>query len=198
MIISNIYRSSYKRPLLSFYLLTQKSKNPLFFRSNVSRNIEMLKNLGIFWKSYSSNSTVKNNVLSYFTRSKLFSEKLKYLMKRYGATAASVYLVISIIDFGFSWGAVKSLGSTAIGFYEKILLEIEHRTGWQLKHSMTSLETNKKSMENESPNIWTQIAIAYGIHKLLILVRVPLTAAFTPPLVKILNQKGWSIGRLKK
>ncbi|KAG5440353.1 hypothetical protein PCANB_001923 [Pneumocystis canis] len=117
---------------------------------------------------------------------------------RYGATAASVYLVISIIDFGFSWGAVKSLGSTAIGFYEKILLEIEHRTGWQLKHSMTSLETNKKSMENESPNIWTQIAIAYGIHKLLILVRVPLTAAFTPPLVKILNQKGWSIGRLKK
>ncbi|CCJ28955.1 unnamed protein product [Pneumocystis jirovecii] len=122
-------------------------------------------------------------------------------MRRYGAlngaAAASVYLGISMLDFALSWAIVKSLGSTAIKSYEKILLEIEHRTGWRLKRSTTSLLENKDNTEHESPSIWTEIAIAYGIHKLLILVRVPLTAAFTPPLVRILNQRGWFIGKLK-
>lgn len=44
--------------------------------------------------------------------------------------------------------------------------------------------------------IWTQLVFAYAIHKsLLIFVRVPLTAAVTPKVVKVLRRWGWDIGK---
>lgn len=44
--------------------------------------------------------------------------------------------------------------------------------------------------------IWTQLALAYAIHKsLFIFVRVPLTVAFTPKIVKTLRGWGWNIGK---
>lgn len=46
--------------------------------------------------------------------------------------------------------------------------------------------------------IWTQLVFAYAIHKsLLIFVRVPLTAAVTPKVVKVLRRWGWDIGKRK-
>jgi hypothetical protein len=41
----------------------------------------------------------------------------------------------------------------------------------------------------------TQLALAYAIHKSFIFVRVPLTAAITPKVVKILRGWGWDIGK---
>lgn len=41
----------------------------------------------------------------------------------------------------------------------------------------------------------TQLALAYAIHKSFIFVRVPLTAAVTPKVVKILRGWGWDIGK---
>ena len=41
--------------------------------------------------------------------------------------------------------------------------------------------------------LWTQVALAYAIHKSLIFIRVPLTAAITPKVVKVLRQWGWDI-----
>lgn len=43
--------------------------------------------------------------------------------------------------------------------------------------------------------IWTQLALAYAIHKSFIFLRVPLTAAVTPKIVKTLRGWGWNIGR---
>lgn len=43
--------------------------------------------------------------------------------------------------------------------------------------------------------IWTQLALAYAIHKSFIFVRVPLTAAITPRVVKTLRGWGWNIGK---
>jgi hypothetical protein len=45
--------------------------------------------------------------------------------------------------------------------------------------------------------IWTQLALAYAIHKSFIFVRVPLTAAVTPKVVKVLRGWGWDIGKRK-
>lgn len=39
------------------------------------------------------------------------------------------------------------------------------------------------------------MALAYAIHKSFIFVRVPLTAAVTPKIVKTLRGWGWNIGR---
>jgi len=43
--------------------------------------------------------------------------------------------------------------------------------------------------------IWTQLALAYAIHKSFIFIRVPLTAAVTPKVVKVLRSWGWDIGK---
>lgn len=45
--------------------------------------------------------------------------------------------------------------------------------------------------------IWTQLALAYAIHKSFIFLRVPLTAAVTPKIVKVLRGWGWNIGKRK-
>lgn len=45
--------------------------------------------------------------------------------------------------------------------------------------------------------IWTQLALAYAIHKSFIFIRVPLTAAVTPKVVKTLRRWGWDIGKRK-
>lgn len=44
--------------------------------------------------------------------------------------------------------------------------------------------------------IWTQLALAYAIHKSFIFIRVPLTAAVTPKIVKTLRSWGWNIGKM--
>jgi hypothetical protein len=41
---------------------------------------------------------------------------------------------------------------------------------------------------------WTEFAIAYGIHKSLIFIRVPVTAAITPGIVAMLRRWGFKIG----
>jgi hypothetical protein len=43
----------------------------------------------------------------------------------------------------------------------------------------------------------TQLALAYAIHKSFIFIRVPLTAALTPKVVKILRSWGYKIGKKK-
>lgn len=46
-----------------------------------------------------------------------------------------------------------------------------------------------------SSGLATQLALAYAIHKSFIFVRVPLTAAVTPKVVKVLRNWGWKIGK---
>jgi N-terminal acetyltransferase 2 len=43
--------------------------------------------------------------------------------------------------------------------------------------------------------IWTQLALAYAVHKSFIFIRVPLTAAILPSVVKQLRRWGWNVGR---
>lgn len=45
------------------------------------------------------------------------------------------------------------------------------------------------------PGLATQLALAYAIHKSFIFIRVPLTAAVTPKVVKVLRSWGWQIGK---
>lgn len=48
---------------------------------------------------------------------------------------------------------------------------------------------------NDCTGLATQLALAYAIHKSFIFIRVPLTAAVTPKVVKILRGWGWNIGK---
>jgi hypothetical protein len=45
--------------------------------------------------------------------------------------------------------------------------------------------------------IWTQLGLAYIVHKSFIFIRVPLTAAVLPKVVKTLRSWGYNIGKKK-
>jgi len=59
--------------------------------------------------------------------------------------------------------------------------------GWGVEEAD---EKNKKEA-----SLGTQLALAYAIHKSFIFVRVPLAAAVTPRVVKLLRGWGWDIGK---
>lgn len=46
-------------------------------------------------------------------------------------------------------------------------------------------------------SLGTQLALAYAIHKSFIFIRVPLTAAILPKVVKVLRSWGYNIGKKK-
>lgn len=48
-----------------------------------------------------------------------------------------------------------------------------------------------------SKQMWAEFAVAYAIHKSLIFIRLPITAAITPSVVKILKRWGFNIGKKK-
>ncbi|KAL8642803.1 MAG: hypothetical protein Q9228_000543 [Teloschistes exilis] len=59
-------------------------------------------------------------------------------------------------------------------------------------HGVAEAEQRNKS---EDASIWTQLALAYAIHKSFIFIRVPLTAAVLPKVVRVLRGWGWEIGK---
>ncbi len=67
-------------------------------------------------------------------------------------------------------------------------------SGSNASTSAAAAATDRKRTDSET-GIWTQLALAYAIHKSFIFVRVPLTAAITPKVVKTLRGWGWNIGR---
>lgn len=52
-----------------------------------------------------------------------------------------------------------------------------------------------KIMLTNTKGLGTRLALAYAIHKSFIFIRVPLTAAVTPKVVKVLRGWGWDIGK---
>lgn len=67
-------------------------------------------------------------------------------------------------------------------------------------HKMQEINRIEEEHEPEPEGMfswfsWTEFALAYGLHKsALIFVRVPLTAALTPTVVKVLQRWGFRIG----
>ncbi|KAJ4324387.1 DUF1279 super [Neodidymelliopsis sp. IMI 364377] len=149
------------------------------------------------------------------------SQKLKQLSKEYGWAALGVYLGLSALDFPFCFLAVRLLGTDRIGHYEEVVKD----GFWNLVRMIfpdagtTSAEKNAleetaeatlregsldagevaavKARNGGDASIWTQLGLAYLVHKSLIFFRVPLTAAVLPKVVKTLRKWGYNIGKKK-
>ncbi|KAI1041741.1 hypothetical protein LB505_010224 [Fusarium chuoi] len=66
------------------------------------------------------------------------------------------------------------------------------------KMEMATWGVEKAEERNRTDaSLATQLALAYAIHKSFIFIRVPLTAALTPKVVKILRSWGYKIGKKK-
>jgi hypothetical protein len=128
-----------------------------------------------------------------------------------------VYLGLSLIDFPLCFIAVRLLGTDRIGHYEEVVknalwsvvrlvipdagktpvdpgaeettIEATVREGY--------VEAGKAVGHNGGSNasIWSQLGLAYLVHKSLIFFRVPLTAAVLPKVVKTLRSWGYNIGK---
>jgi N-terminal acetyltransferase 2 len=117
------------------------------------------------------------------------SQRLKILFKKYRWPALTVYLGLGALDFAIAFIGVRAIGTERVARYEKIILKkIEDTVGWKRQGTPSQHLSNL-----DKPSIWTEIALAYTIHKTLFaLIRVPLTVAITPSLVKWYHRKGYA------
>lgn len=135
---------------------------------------------------------------------------LKALVKEYGYSALGVYLGLSCIDLPICYLIVHSMGKDEIEVYENKakqffgfgMLEEELKKKQEIdrihEESEATPDVTAKKEEGSKSILsqfsWTEFAIAYGLHKSLIFIRVPITAAITPGIVKVLRGWGFKIG----
>ncbi|KAI2466657.1 hypothetical protein F4781DRAFT_405002 [Annulohypoxylon bovei var. microspora] len=151
------------------------------------------------------------------------SARLRKLSREYGWAALGVYLGLTVLDFPFCFLLVRSVGTERIGEIEhyvvsnisKVIPE-SVRDWWSeyreaLKSAKQERNNNGEVVEHDESADWgveeaerrnkagaslgTQLALAYAVHKSFIFLRVPLTAAITPKVVKVLRSWGWNIGK---
>lgn len=135
---------------------------------------------------------------------------IRALIKEYGYSALGVYLGLSVIDLPICYVMVHSMGREKIEYYEN---KVKQTFGFgmsdeELNHKQ-SIDKIHDSIDRpdvetqENPSVMHKIltlfslaefAIAYGIHKSLLIIRVPITAAITPGVVNQLRRWGVRIG----
>lgn len=153
------------------------------------------------------------------------SARLRKLTREYGWAAVGVYLGLSVLDFPFCFLLVRMAGTDRIAAVEhavmanvKALVPDGVKEWWreyraalrdaerqQLGSNDLSDDVDKvtwgveeaEEKNKQEASLATQLALAYAIHKTFIFVRVPLTAAVTPKVVKVLRSWGWQIGKMK-
>ncbi|KAL6931171.1 hypothetical protein ACO0R3_002629 [Hanseniaspora guilliermondii] len=140
---------------------------------------------------------------------------IKGLIAKYGYTSLATYLLIGAVDFAICFGVLHSIGEEALylkyndlkkslGFEYKDQVQIHEEFEHKRKianekrekahadadaiNRETSFYETVKTYSNEVVNnyLFKEILIAYGIHKSLIFIRLPITAAITPPIYKYL------------
>ncbi|KAG9236209.1 hypothetical protein BJ875DRAFT_457034 [Amylocarpus encephaloides] len=149
--------------------------------------------------------------------------RLKKLSREYGWSVVGVYFVLSVLDFPFCFFLVRYLGTDRIGGWEEAFISAAKRiipesvketwTNWRSAMKKGEQDATGGDIVNETVEMasWgveeaqarnkrdaslaTQLALAYAIHKSFIFLRIPLTAAVTPKVVKILRGWGWDIGK---
>lgn len=130
------------------------------------------------------------------------SSGIQKLIKSYGYSALGVYLGLSMVDLPLCYLLVHLMGKEEIQKYEN---SVKQYFGYGKSDEQLEKEQRIDRIQEENEQepegawfpwfSWTEFAIAYGLHKsALIFVRVPLTAALTPTIVKQLQRWGFKIG----
>ncbi|KAK0741223.1 hypothetical protein B0T18DRAFT_295033, partial [Schizothecium vesticola] len=151
--------------------------------------------------------------------------RLKKLSREYGWSAVGVYMALSVLDFPFCFLLVRTVGTDRIAEIEHVVVSnvqkvipeqvktwwAEYRSGGgdkevvavppapttpeEAKAAGWGVEEADQRTAKEGASLATQLALAYAIHKSFIFVRVPLTAAILPKVVRVLRGWGWEIGK---
>jgi hypothetical protein len=123
---------------------------------------------------------------------------LKGLVKAYGWYAVGVYAAVSATDFAVAFIGVNLLGAD----YVNSITASAKMWLYDLVYSRPP-EPGRDEMEEVSKivatggqeSLYAMLLLAFTVHKTLFLpVRIGVTAAFTPRLVKWLRAWGWAGG----
>lgn len=163
-----------------------------------------------FRRGYSSNANAEGGSSSSSTggageKSGLMG-KLKELTRKYGWATVVVYMLFSVVDFGACFFVINLVGAEHVRKGQDYVLDAlvygTTKTGdivaqnadknghgllgflksWREKHK---IEDAENSASSGTTSLWATAVLAYGIHKTLLLpVRLGLTAAATPAIVK--------------
>ena len=147
---------------------------------------------------------------------------IKGLMAKYGYSALIVYILLTCVDLPLCFLGVHSLGEEKIKIYlnrgkqlvgmgepdeSKVIEDVRrkqaHREAVQAKNADKVEDASRKTFnerwqEMKDSTLLAELLIAYGIHKSLIIVRVPLTAVLTPSFVKLLQRFGIDLMKKQK
>ncbi|KAK6359510.1 hypothetical protein TWF696_000666 [Orbilia brochopaga] len=151
-------------------------------------------------------------------------QRMRQLFKEYGFSAVGVYFLLSVLDFPFCFLFVRAVGAEKISRYEHIIIEkfwgimpeaIRQFRPKAIKEARAEAEAEVQGIGgnidslahgegmmgnggrsgNNGASLGTLLVLAYAVHKSLIFVRVPLTAAVTPKIVQKLRGWGFNIGQ---
>ncbi|PLB54323.1 hypothetical protein P170DRAFT_431954 [Aspergillus steynii IBT 23096] len=191
----------------TLHLQGRSFRSQIQFGKSAAQNLTRRPQSATFRRFFNSSRTKRSSSQS--EESASLSQRLKTLSREYGWSALWVYLLLSAMDFPFCFAAVRLLGVERIGHYEHVIFESVKGaidTVWSRTPETPTVESqvdgpgSKEPSAEEAPSkpdgeasLWTQLALAYAIHKSFIFIRVPLTAAITPKVVKVLRQWGWDI-----
>lgn len=132
---------------------------------------------------------------------------IKKLMKTYGYSALVVYIGVTFISLPLCFFTVHSMGAEKISIYmnrgkqlfgygessdEAVIEKIKEKKIESEKQKENG--THTRWSEFKQSTLLTEFIIAYGLHKSLIFVRIPLTAAVTPTMARLFKQ--WGFKRL--
>ncbi|KNE55199.1 hypothetical protein AMAG_01115 [Allomyces macrogynus ATCC 38327] len=131
--------------------------------------------------------------------------KLRQLFKDYGRPAFFVYMAISTIDLSLSFVAVYSgvdvekLVDTAKAYLTQWGLwefavdqdDVDELHGLNHPDGEVSAPAAPATTNGKNQSLLTTFLIAYAFHKLLLPIRVPITVAVTPAVVRYLRRWGW-------
>ncbi|EME44590.1 hypothetical protein DOTSEDRAFT_152532 [Dothistroma septosporum NZE10] len=144
------------------------------------------------------------------------SDRMKAMSRKYGWIVVGIYLGLSVLDFPFCFLAVRWFGTERIaslehtiidGFWsqvEKFAPSLKEKR--EAKEAIAAVEEAARdggeaviedAKKEGDASIWTQLLLAYGVHKSLIFFRIPITLAITPKVVRTLRKWGWNIGKPK-
>ncbi|CAI4063626.1 hypothetical protein SUVZ_07G3780 [Saccharomyces uvarum] len=198
-----------RRPLGGNYLLRPAT------------NVALMRNKR-FYSSEGKNNEFKEDRTKSEEGKKEEPRGIKGLMAKYGYSALIVYILLTCIDLPLCFLGVHSLGEEKIKIYlnrgkqlfgmgeldeGKVIEEVRkkqaHREAVQAKNANDVGDASKKTLnerwqEMKDSTLLAELLIAYGVHKSLIIVRVPLTALLTPSFVRFLQKFGIDLMKKQK
>ncbi|WFC98616.1 DUF1279 super [Malassezia yamatoensis] len=134
-----------------------------------------------------------------------FRQRLRDIMRRYGWWALGIYLAIGLVDLSVALAAVHYYGGDRVQEIERVVRGwvglskkeeeemLQQPSDSDKTRPLIAVQKDSSDMQKLLAQLSTELVLAYGIHKTLLLPpRAAITAAITPSVVRWFVRRGWA------